>query len=202
MKGKFLMLNDYEEKYVEKWSGVQSILQFQKRMIVALVGVAGMLCLTLIVTSNPKPLVVGKNESLFEPLTATRGPVVMSDQAVGELVTQFITLRYGWEKFDPQLIVKRLEPLITDGLRAKLLQEFGTKAYENKEGGSIEQTVSRIQPNVSEKAVLATFDRVLRVNGVPLVVPTQISLQLSEGPTTPLNPIGLYVNGVIEHEEH
>jgi len=195
------MLNDYEEKYVEKWSGVQTILQFQKRLIVALVGLAGALALVIVITGDPKPIVVEKRNSIFESLEVQREPIAASAEAVGELVNQFVKLRYEWPTFSPQMIIKQLEPITTDGLRAKLVQEFGSKAHENKEGNSIEQTVSRIRPSVSEKAVLASFDRILRVNNVPLVIPTQISVLLSEGPKTSLNPLGLYVNGVIEHEE-
>ncbi|MBX9768801.1 MAG: hypothetical protein K2X47_16120 [Bdellovibrionales bacterium] len=195
------MLNDYEEKYVEKWSGVQTILQFQKRLIVALVGLAGFLALVIVITSDPKPIVVEKRNSIFESLEVRREPIAASEEAVGELVNQFVKLRYEWPTFNPEMIVKQLEPITTEGLRVKLVQEFGSKAHENKEGNSIEQSVSRIRPNVSEKAVLASFDRILRVNNVPLVIPTQISVLLSEGPKTSLNPLGLYVNGVIEHEE-
>jgi hypothetical protein len=195
------MLNDYEEKYVEKWSGVQTILQFQKRLIVALVGLAGFLALLMIVSGDPKPIVVEKRNSIFESLEVRREPIAASEQAVGELVSQFVRLRYEWPTFNPEMIVKQLEPITTEGLRVKLVQEFGSKAHENKEGNSVEQSVSRIRPSVSEKAVLATFDRILRVNNVPLVIPTQISILLSEGPKTSLNPLGLYVNGVIEHEE-
>lgn len=195
------MLNDYEEKYIEKWSGVQTILQFQKRLIVALVGLAGFLALLMIVSGDPKPIVVEKRNSIFESLEVRREPIAASEQAVGELVNQFVRLRYEWPTFNPEMIVKQLEPITTDGLRVKLVQEFGSKAHENKEGNSVEQSVSRIRPSVSEKAVLATFDRILRVNNVPLVIPTQISILLSEGPKTSLNPLGLYVNGVIEHEE-
>ncbi len=195
------MLSDYEEKYVEKWSGVQSILQFQKRLIVALVGLAGFLALLMVITGDPKPIVVEKRDSLFEPLVVQRDPVAPSEKSVGELLTQFVRLRYEWDSFNPDLIIKQLEPLTTEAFRSKLLKEFGSKAHENKEGNSIEQSVSRIRPAVDEKAVLASFDRILRVNGVPLVIPTQVSVLLSEGPRTSLNPLGLYVNGVIEHEE-
>lgn len=194
-------LNDYEEKYLEKWTSAQVSMQFQRRIILGLFGLIGILALIVLFAGQNSPIVVERREALFAPLSVQKDGVKITNETVGELVKEFIKLRYEWPKFDPEQIVKQLEPLTSGDLRSKLLLEFGTKGHENKDGGSVEQTVSRIRPEVSDKAVLAGFDRILRINGVPIVVPTQISLLLVEGPKTSINPLGLYVNGVIEHEE-
>lgn len=194
------MLSENENHYMEKWTSVQQTIQSQRRTIMGLIGLAGILALVLLFAGQSTPLIVEQRESVFYALNARRANVPATREAVAELVKAFVQIRYEWEAFNPEAIVKRLEPLTTEGLRGKLMQEFGKKPHENKKGNSIEQSVARIRPDISEKAVLATFDRVLRVNGVPIVVPMEVNLLLVEGPKTTFNPVGLYINGVIERE--
>lgn len=196
------MLNETENNYFEKWSYVQRNHQFQKRIILSLLGLIGLLLLTILFANNNTPLVIEQDHSIYRARPAERSDIKPTKESVAELVTEFIKNRYEWESFEPQVIVKKLEPYTTEGLRIKLIEEFGKKGFQNKPNNSIEQSVARIRPDISDKAVLATFDRILRINGVPVVVPTEISLLLSEGPKTYFNPIGLYINGVIEHENN
>ncbi len=194
------MLNEDENRYLEKWTTVQRSLQFQRHIIIGCGGLMAILCLVILFSGNGKPLVVEKKDSVFIPLILKNESISPTKESVAELVSEFVRLRYEWSSFNPEQIIKSLEPVTTEGLRSKLLQEFGKKTQENKAGATIEEVVARIRPDVSEKAVLATFDRILRVNGVPIAVPTEVSLSLVEGPKTAVNPIGLYINGVIEHD--
>ena len=196
------MLNEEENSYFEKWTYMQKNQQFQKKMIYGLSALIGFLLLFLLFSDAHEPLVVERDNSVYRRLTVERAVVKPSKEDVAELVTEFVKARYEWESFQPQIIVKKLEPFTTEALRTKLFEEFGKKGFQNKPGDSIEQSTARIRPNISEKAVIATFDRILRINGVPVVVPTEISLLLSEGPKTFFNPIGLYINGIIEHENN
>lgn len=194
------MFSENETSYMEKWTSVQLTVQSQRRIIMGLIGIAGLLALVLLFSGQSTPLVVEHRESVFYALNARKVNVSPTKEAVAELVKAFVQIRYEWEAFNPEAIVKRLEPLTTEGLRTKLMQEFGKKNHENKKGDSIEQSVARIRPDISDKAVLATFDRVLRVNGTPIVVPMEVNLLLVDGPKTAFNPIGLYINGIIERD--
>jgi len=196
------MLNEEENKYFEKWTYMQRNQQFQKRIILSLLGLVGIFGLIVLFAGNNTPLVVERENSLYRALPVERSDIKPTKESVAELVIEFIKARYEWENFEPQVIVKKLEPFTTEALRTKLFDEFGKKGFQNKPGESIEQSVSRVRPDISDKAVLATFDRILRINGVPVVVPTEVSLLLSEGPKTYFNPMGLYINGLIEHEDH
>jgi len=194
------MLNEKESKYFEKWSDTQKSQQFQQRTIMGLMGLVGILALIAITAGETKPLVVERANAVFRPLDVESREIKPTKEAVGDMLTEFIMARYEWKTFDPQAIIKNLEPYTTEAFRDRLFEEFGKKSFQNKPGESIEQSVARVRPDVTEKSVLASFDRVLRINNVPVVVPTQVSVQLSEGPKTYFNPIGLYINGVIEHE--
>lgn len=196
------MLNEEENNYFEKWTYMQKNQQFQKRIILSLLGLMGLLLLIVLFAGQQTPLVVERDNSVYRSLLVEKTDVKPTKESVAELVEDFVKARYEWENFEPQVIVKKLEPYTTEALRTKLFEEFGKKGFQNKPGDSVEQSVARIRPDVSDKAVLATFDRVLRINGIPVVVPTEISLLLSEGPKTFSNPMGLYINGVIEHDNN
>jgi len=194
------MLNEKESKYFEKWTDTQKNQQFYKQVIVGMMGLIGILALIAISAGDPNPLVVERANAVFRPLEVESREIKPTKEAVGEMLSEFIMARYEWTTFDPQSIIKNLEPFTTQAFRDRLFEEFGKKSFQNKPGESIEQSIARVKPDISEKSILASFDRVLRINNVPVVVPTQISVQLSEGPKTYFNPIGLYINGVIEHE--
>ncbi|MBL7542456.1 MAG: hypothetical protein JNL11_01500 [Bdellovibrionaceae bacterium] len=194
------MLNEQENSYFERWTYMQKNQQFQKRIILSLLGVIGLLLLVVLFVGQETPLVIERDNSAYRSLAVEKSDLKPTKESVAQLISEFIEARYEWESFEPQVIVKKLEPYTTEALRAKLLEEFGKKGFQNKPGDSVEQSVARIRPIVSDQAVLATFDRVLRINGIPVVVPTEISLLLSEGAKTFFNPVGLYINGVIEHE--
>ena len=196
------MLNEEESKYFEKWTSMQRNQQFQKRVILSLLGLIGILGLILLFAGNRTPLIVERDNSIYRALSVESSDIKPTKESLAELVIEFVKIRYEWNSFEPQVIVKKLEPYTTEALRTKLFDEFGKKGFQNKSGESIEQAVGRIRPDISDKAILVCFDRILRINGIPVVVPTEISLLLSEGPKTYFNPMGLYINGLIEHENH
>lgn len=196
------MINDEENNYLEKWMFIQRTERFHKRMISILLGMVGLLALVVMLVSSNKPFVVERNNAIYRTLPISDGELKPTKEAVAELVTEFIKARYEWTSFEPQIIVKKIEPFTTEDLRSKLLEEFGKKGFQNKPGESIEQSIARIKPNISDKAIIAKFDRILRINDIPVVVPTEISLLLAEGPKTFFNPLGLYINGLIESESN
>lgn len=196
------MINDEENNYLEKWSYLHRTERFHKRIILSLLGIICVLVLVVLLARNTKPLVVERDHLIFRALSVEKSEIKPTKEALAELVTEFLKARYEWESFAPQTIIKKLEPFTTEDLRFKFLEEFGKKSFQNKPGESVEQSIARIKPDISDKAILASFDRILRINGIPVVVPTEISLLLSEGPKTFFNPLGLYINGLIEHENH
>lgn len=196
------MLNEAESKYFEKWTDVQRNQHFHKRIILSLLGLIGILGLIILFAGNNNPLIVEKNQRLYQPLRIEKMDIKPTNESVSELIEEFIKVRYEWPIFEPQTILKKIEPYTTEAFRFKLQEEFGKKSFQNKTGESIEQSVARIRPTVTDKSILASFDRILRINGIPVVVPTEISVLLSEGPRTFSNPLGLYINGIIEHEGH
>ncbi|MFP5519908.1 MAG: hypothetical protein ACLGGX_08390, partial [Bdellovibrionia bacterium] len=137
------MLNEEENLYVEKWTSVQTSLQFQRRIIMSLVGLIGILALIIIFAGQNDPIVVQKEDNAFTTLSVVKEDLKPTKESVEKLVAEFVKLKYEWSEFNPEKIIKGLEPLATEGLQQKLLQEFGKKSVENKNGSSIEQSVTR-----------------------------------------------------------
>ena len=67
-------------------------------------------------------------------------------------------------------------------------------------GQEVSQDIAHIKVKISEKEIIVTFDKIFHIASIPLVVPTQVSVQIINGATTKWNPMGLYVNGILEHE--
>lgn len=148
------------------------------------------------------PIVVTKNgqNSLYS--FGEREVIQITKNNIKDFIQKYIFLRYEWGgELNVKEVVKRLEPLTTDGFKRKtaiLLDGLRTKDFKGK---SLDQGHTLPRVVVNDKSTTASFDRVLRINGVSLVIPTQISFSLVKGEKTVWNELGLYVNGTTIHEQ-
>lgn len=125
----------------------------------------------------------------------------ITDDDVKRFVESWVKLRYTWTEFDPQKVLDAVGPLSTQDLQNKLkpvLQK--TKVDATKPNQKFEITVTNIRVTLAAKEAVASFDTIVRLNGFPIVVPGEVSLEIIQGMPTKWNYLGLYVNGVIEHE--
>ena len=65
----------------------------------------------------------------------------------------------------------------------------------------ITQRAIDIEIHFEGKNIIAAFDKLLRIDGTPFIMATQAAFKLAKGAATRWNPMGIYVNGVIEHEK-
>jgi hypothetical protein len=128
-----------------------------------------------------------------------RGEVQVGKREVEGFVRQYLTALYVWEGFDPVKLAAQVKPYSEEALVPKILetqtQKFG-KVREKK----IAQDISFVRVIVLDTKVTASFLRILKVEGIPLVVPTELTFALIEGPRTRANPVGVYVSGIMENE--
>ena len=87
-------------------------------------------------------------------------------------------------------------------IRAFVTEDFFELADKRrqKEAGDVSQYVGNIRVSVTQEEITATFDRIIRIKGIPMVSPMQVSLQLLQEAPNESNPWGLYVNGMVVHE--
>lgn len=162
-------------------------------------------------TANPVVVTESCGEKTF--FEGKREKLKITDEDVTTFIERWVTLRYSWSEFNAEKIIKAIAPLTTDGLQERLKDLLGKKAPANAKAGTTTQAtpalkdqqiaehVAELQVTLSDHEAVAAFDRIVRINGIPVILPSQVSLQIIQGPVTRWNRLGLYVNGVIEHDE-
>lgn len=210
-------------KAPDQWALINRMLLIYKVAAVGLslgVAISGGLA---VMFAHSDPIVV--MESCGEKILhdGRREKPKITDDDVKSLIEQWIKLRYTWREFDPEKIAATVAPLSTEGLQEKLkavLGKQGMQATASRQGTtlaaksatppagsnafrnqSVQQSVVNIEITLGEHEAVASFDRVIRIGGIPFVLPSQVAFQIIQGPPTHWNSLGLYVNGVIEKEE-
>ena len=118
---------------------------------------------------------------------------------VKDFVARFVETRYTWDRFDPKEIVGRLRCLGTAEFLGKLEASLGKKGFLGGDGERVEQYAAFIEPRLQDGKPLASFDRIVRVNGIPIASPVEVWPRIVQGARIPCNPKGLYVEALTEY---
>ena len=160
----------------------------------------GILVLSLIVMAFRSPLFIVMSGQEKHYYQSERKSDSITEKDVESFVREFLEQMFNWNALVPDVILKQVAPFVTTGLAEKIKQELIQRTDKDFKGKTLSEGITNIQVQVSEKDVLASFDKVLRIDGMPLVVPTQMEFNIIRGSSTRWNPIGLYVNGLVEHD--
>lgn len=163
-------------------------------------GVISFLVLVLVAVAFQSPLVIVMDDGQKLYAQSERKSDSLTEKDVEKFIRDFLQQMFNWEKLDPDLITRQVSPLVTSGLFNRITQELIQRTEKDFKGKSLSQAIANVKITVTEKNVIATFDKVLRIDGVPLVVPSEMAINIVRGSSTRWNPMGLYVNGLIEHE--
>lgn len=188
-------------KTVQVWTDINALLRTHKLINLGLMAICVLQVFVIGWLYAADPIVVIKDKDRQQYLTGQRTKLPISEKSVEEFVRKFLHLRYQWDKLDPQAKRQSLAPIVTIGLQQKLfklLKHLKDKEFQGKETS---QAIVNVKISVTKEKVVASFDKLLRLAGVPIPVPTTLSLHIIEGTANVWNPIGLLVNGVIEHQE-
>jgi len=189
-----------ENKPMDQWSALNRILFIYKAAGASLAALCLMLGILAIVLAGRKPIVavVSEGDSLY--LFGHRADVPLNEANIKRFVERYVKLAYEWEVLNPEKITQDISPLVTDDFRVNKLAFLKNRKEKDFAGKTIAQDVSGLKVQVTKESTIAVFDVVLRVEGIPLIVPTQVSFQLTRGNQTQWNPVGLYINGETLHE--
>lgn len=146
------------------------------------------------------PVVVekGNNEVIRYHSTRKNNPIGKNE--IKRFVKTFIKANYEWKKFERKKMLFNIRPFVTDDFYSLVSKNSKKKVAKPDGEDKFSQYVGEINVSVTDKEVVAQFDRVIRLKGLPLISVTQISLQILKDSPNKWNPLGLYVNGLIEHE--
>lgn len=165
---------------------------------------AGLLLIVLIgvivVMNFQSPVVIltdGHEKCYYQ---TERKPDSITELDVENFVRDFLNQLFNWNQLAPEIILNRVSPLVTSGLLDRVRQELSQKVEKDFKGKTLSQEIVAVKIQVTPKEVIASFDKVLKINGVSLVIPVQMAFNIIAGSSTRWNPMGLYVNGLVEHE--
>ena len=160
-----------------------------------------LVCLAFYFASSDPIVVLEKcQDKVF--IEGSREPLKLSDDDIRRFIRQWIKLRYTWKSSDTAAVVRAIEPVSTEGFRERIKDYLNKKQVQpGAKSQQVEESVANIEVIVTEKDATASFDRIVRINSIPIVIPSQVSLQIVQGRTNKWNPLGLYVNGAVEHED-
>lgn len=162
-------------------------------VIVVLIGV-------IVITGFQSPLVILMNgqEKRYHQTERKRESITEKD--VENFVLDFLEQLFTWEQLSPETILRQVSPLATSSLLERIRQELVQKTEKEFKGKNLSQEIVGLKIRVTPKEVIASFDKVLKINGVSLVIPAQMGFSIISGSPTRWNPMGLYVNGLTEYE--
>lgn len=180
-----------------QWLALNRIAYSYKVICFSLIGclVLSLSILTYIATLPPV-VIVDKGESI-ERYASTRESTEIGKDEIKKFVKTFIKANYEWKKLNKKIMMNNIHPFVTDDF-LNLIKRKTKKT--SKPVPEYRQYVGNIKVSVTDKEVVSQFDRIIRLKGIPFISVTQISLQIIKDTPNKWNPLGLYVNGLIEHE--
>lgn len=185
-----------------QWISLNRILAFYRYMsaFLLLIVLGTWVMMAFFLLRDPIVVVLsGQNRVWVE---GKKKDVPVQKEEIVEMIKRFIENRYQWKKLNLSEMTQNIQPITTPGLFEKIREDLINFVKKDMAKKTFQQAVTNIEVKITDKAITANFDRVIRVDDIPLIAPLQLSLELIRGARTNLNPIGLYINGIIEHQRN
>ena len=201
-----------EKTFVKSISELYQRLNFLQKVSFGLLISNITLLVLLGISLQANPIVILEKDEEKLSYQGEKKEVIITDKEIKKAVEKFIKSRYEWETFNLPVMMSNLSPLITSGLKEKIQSELTSQkdSYE-----SISQYVGKVKMNVDENGnVIGTFDRILRITGkikdnvklpslpekIPLLSEGQVMVKVVKGAITIENPLGIYINSLVNYE--
>ena len=188
-----------ESKPINQWIALNNVLRVYKLIGLGLVGLSIALTMVVFCQIFSDPVVVTIEDGVKTFYIGRKTAVTLEPKDVESLIKQFVDLRYTWSELNPDTIARNIAPISTKGLVSKVRLMLLNLRDKELKGQETQQGIANLKVNVTKTNVTATFDKILRIKNVPLIVPSHVSFNLIKKSATAWNPIGLYINGVVEH---
>lgn len=185
---------------LDQWMQVNNQVRLYK-LIGSVSGGIGILLLCVVLFQSMRaPLVVYDDGTQKIPYMASTKEFKIDEEQIRRFLTEYLYLYHRWDKLEPDQILKQIAPFTTEGLIEKIQSLLNQRRDKDFKGREVSQDIAHIKIAVSEKEIIAVYDKVLHISSIPLVMPAQASFQIVNGAKTKWNPMGLYINGILEHE--
>ena len=187
-------------KTIDQWTKLNSLIIHLRISLLSVSAVCLLLVLLVFVLVNQEAVVIGltDNEKLF--YSGKRGSIEVDESDLVPFVKKFVSLRYTWDAKSPGVVIQNIAPYVTPGLLEKIQGQYEkSKIFIRKQKISQDVIIRKIE--VHDETIEADLDRILVIGGkVKVVNPLKITLQIIKTTANRWNRIGLFVNGLSEHE--
>ena len=182
------------------WTAQEKVLHLYKLISVGACIFAAAMGVALIVSHFKNPfVVVAKNHELdFYPTERLAVPLEKTE--VEQFTKQFLVSLYVWSEFNGDRIAKSISPFTEGSLTDKVIGTQSQKYLKELGGKKLSQSLAFVEVSVLLDRVICKFDRILKIEGIPLVIPTEVTLAFVRGDQTVSNPMGIYIGGIKESE--
>jgi len=195
---------------------VKSVLEFQSRLklyekIILSLTLANILFGVMVVgTIFSNPLVILESDGEKLSFKSSHKEVTITENEIKKLVEKFIRRRYEWDKFSIDAMMANLSPIMSSGLKSKIADDLAKEEKASKYS-AFSQYVGKINITIDEQNnIVGTFDKILRIHNklsgdlgiekIPLLSEAQVMVKVITGMVTYENPLGLYINAVVNYE--
>lgn len=219
MNNEEVTVNENEKHEKPQRPFVKSILEFQNKLkfyekIILFSVLTNVLFAVMVMFSVfSDPLVIMEKDAEKLSFQGTRKEVTITEKEIKKLVENFIRRRYEWDKFSIENMMANLSPLLSIGLKGKIADDLAKEEKASKYQ-AFSQYVGRINITIDESHnIVGTFDKILRIHNkistpsgdlpiekIPLLSEAQVMVKVVKGSVTDENPLGLYINAVINYE--
>lgn len=182
------------------WTAQEKVLHLYKLISLTACVFATSMGIALIVSHFKNPfVVVAKNHDVeFYPTQSIAVPLEKAE--VVQFTKQFLVSLYVWNEFNAEKIARSISPFTEGVLADKVIGTQSQKYLKELGGKHLAQSLAFVDVSVLDDRVICKFDRILKIEGIPLVIPTEVTLALTQGDQTVFNPMGIYVGGIKESE--
>jgi hypothetical protein len=181
------------------WTAQEKVLHLYRLLALGLAGVVLIMTVIFILQSFRNPIVIVRSENNQEFYPSERRKASVEKADVESFTKRFLAGLYAWKEFNGEKVAREIAPFAEDGLVAKVIDAQNQRYVKELKGKRLEQAITFVDVQVLPDRVICRFDRVLKIEGIPLVIPTEVTLSLIQGEQTRLNPIGIYVTGITEN---
>lgn len=182
------------------WTAQENLIHFYRVLSVGLGSLAIVLLVVAVAFGFRDPIVVVRSTAEQEFFLSQRAPVSIEKKDVENITRRFLDALYVWPEFNGQALAKEIAPYAEDALVGKIVEAQTLKYGKDFKGKKLAQEISFVSVEVLEDRVVCSFDRILKIEGIPLVIPTEVTLSMLRGTTTRENPMGVFVSGILENE--
>lgn len=182
------------------WTAQEKVLHLYKLLSLGLGVFALIMVVILVVNSFRNPIVVVRSGDTQEYYPTERKRALLEKVDVEAFTKHFLSSLYVWDNFNGENLAREIAPFTDPKLVQKVIDAQTQKYVKELKGKRIEQAVTFVRVSVLDDRVTCRFDRVLKIEGIPLIIPTDVTFSMVQGDPTRLNPMGIYVSGITESD--